>query len=399
MVKQKSARRGQRSLSLRNDIIHALEDVLKTAVAPIEGPIDAAVQEGKDLYKIGKDIFAGDEKSHRPTIPAPIGKAPQRPQKPFGSPVIIRANRGRSRTSLSNMPGRRVRPDAETRTREAHAAISAPEEGGEVEVVPPPRKLAKIHPDYFTVTLPYVTRGWTSNEASFAYAVTTPFAVIRLNSIYDPLKAAHAGAGAPTFNSNVQPQGRNIWESHFKYYRVLKTHVKLTFISTRHQSTNARPFDEAYVVGYELIDEDQPVSNNTDMFLMTKHAKREILPPCNRILTFDSTGAEVTRGHALPQTKVMTFTYTPGMWNHHVEELGIEERWTPILQNPAIDHDMAIRIMHLDATTPATDGETVGVLIQLSYEVQFREATDTFFKTYNTEVATYGGAGEDPADD
>jgi hypothetical protein len=38
-------------------------------------------------------------------------------------------------------------------------------------------------------------------------------------------------------------------------------------------------------------------------------------------------------------------------------------------------------------------------MIEISYKVQLREATDSFFKTRDTTSATYGGAGEDPADD
>jgi hypothetical protein len=275
-------------------------------------------------------------------------------------------------------------------------------DGDEVPVIPPPKKLSKIHPDYFTVNLPFVHRTWSNNEANFTYNVANPWAIIRLNSIYDPLKEINATTGNPLIESDNQPQGRAIWESHFKYYRVLRAYVKLTFVSERHVCVQGRPFNEHYVVGYELVDEDAQISNHVDMFLMTKHAKRSIIKPVNRV-EYVNTYVEptnITTKNQSVNSLTMTYVYEPSNWNYHVEELGSEERWTPIKQNPSIDHDMAIRIMHLDQIDPTFGQiEAVGCLIQISYDVQFREATDSFFKTLNFGGATYGGAGEDPADD
>lgn len=268
--------------------------------------------------------------------------------------------------------------------------MSKHNQGEEVPVVPPPKKVAKIHPDYFTVELPFVERLFTSNESLFAYANDEPFAIIRLNSIYDPLQRRFGGkTGNPdaATESNRQPQGRNIWHSHFKYYRVLKTMVKLTFVNKRHQLSPDLPFAEHYVVGYELVDEDHAISNNTDMFLMTKRAKRDILRPAHKGSTFDSSGTVVNEFNIDSPHVIQTYTYNPTEWVHHVEELGEEERWTPIGENPAIDHNMCIRFMHLNASAPLSQTEAVGVLVQLTYQVQFREQTDSFIKTFNTETA------------
>lgn len=292
---------------------------------------------------------------------------------------------------------------------------SAQVQGGnnmEVPVIPPPKKLSKIFPDYFTVSLPYVQRLSTSTEASFTYDQARPFAVIRLNSIYDPLKEVNATVAGtsddPLVESDLQPHGRHLWDSHFKYYRVIKTYVKLTFMSNRHMdySENDRLWNEHYVVGYELVDEDSAVSNHVDMFLMTKHAKRAILKPVTKAVTFKSGAVTPAEEGDIAfeypngmSTVTLTYEYVPEKWNMHVEEAGQEERWTPILQNPSIDHDMAIRIMHMDTQDPSAQAEAVGVMVQVSYDVQFREATDSYFKTLNTDTATYGGAGEDAADD
>lgn len=276
----------------------------------------------------------------------------------------------------------------------------------EVAVIPPPRKIVKITNDHFTVNLPFVTRTWSSAEAAFTFDVTDPFAVIRLNSIYDPIKKTHATKLA-TFNTDVQPHGRHIWDTHFQFYRVLKTHVKLTFVNNRvlHHLKDDRPFNEHYVVGYELVDESQQISNHVDMFLMTKRAKREILGPAGFGITFKSgavlpaeEGDVVNQYPQKVATKVMTYTYVPEAWNTHVEEKGQEERWTPIGANPSIDHDMVIRIMHLDKALPEATAKAIGVLIQVSYDVQFRESVDSFTKTLNNDTGTYPDA-EAEADD
>ena len=274
-------------------------------------------------------------------------------------------------------------------------------DGDEVPIIPPPKKISKIAPEHFTVNLPFVTRTFSSNEANFAHNSTVPWAIIRLNSIYDPLKQTNATIGNPVNDSDIQPQGRHIWDSHFKYYRVLKTYVKLTFVSSRILATGkqARPFNEHYVVGYELIDEDGAISNDVDMFLMTKRAERGIMKPCDTQQLFTSAGIRVSELPLNTVSHTMTYVYSPDQWVHHVEELGSEERWTPILQNPAIDHDLAIRIMHLDKEAQVANAGSIGCFIQVAYDVQFREGSDSFFKTLSTANATYGGIGEDPADD
>ena len=89
-------------------------------------------------------------------------------------------------------------------------------------------------------------------------------ALIRLNSIYDPIRNAHTGTEFPIYatnraggantvaklldptaatstssitqgtvnNVNTRPQGRDIWAAHFKYYRVLRSDVKVTWVNS-----------------------------------------------------------------------------------------------------------------------------------------------------------------------
>ncbi len=266
----------------------------------------------------------------------------------------------------------------------------------EVKVIPPPKNISKIHPEYFTVNLPYIAKTSSSNVSNFS-GNNTPWAIIRLNSIHDPIRnfrqvtvdAEGNPVADPVNTKNSQPQGRDLWAGHFKYYRVLKTYVRLEFWSTRYIDPiiqNSEPYDETYVVGYELIDNDAQISNGSDMFQITKNAKREYLLPAPSMATGNGTAS--TRGVQHPNMIAMNYTYTPGNFVHHVQEDGVDARWTPIDENPSIEHDMAIRILPLSNTDPTQTHGHLGCIIKLGYDVQFREPVDSFFKTLDTGDAT-----------
>lgn len=255
---------------------------------------------------------------------------------------------------------------------------SAPHDGEDVPVIPPPRKISKIHPDYFTIELPFALIHQVESTATFPHANIKPVATVRLNSIYDPIANVRSGTGGtdPQITSNAQPQGRNVWAPHFKYYRVLRSDVKVTIINASLIGSGAFPLFHSFVCGYEIADEDAVLSNNATAFLTTKHAKRAILPPATRA------GASNMKANS---AQVFTFTYFPENWDYHVEGTGAEERWTPIAENPNIDHHLNVRLFHMDATNAPTGN--ISMIVQVSYKVQFREAIDSFFKTQNTEVA------------
>lgn len=277
-------------------------------------------------------------------------------------------------------------------------------DGDEVPVMPIPKKVARIHPDYFTVNLPHITRiGPGTNStvilpANVEFAETQPIAIIRLNSIFDSFKNVNATSigtdDDPILNRDRQPQGRDIWASHFKFYRVIKADVKITWISTAPASSLSGFFNH-FVVGYELTDEDGAIADNAEMFMMTKRAAHNILKPAfvERVREGESTVIFPIR----PSVVVQQYTYRPESWNYHVEEQGSEERWTPIGANPSIDHDMQLRMLHLDDQNTPANGD-YNLMVQINYTVQFREATDSFFKVRSTATAGYPDA-EGEADD
>lgn len=276
-------------------------------------------------------------------------------------------------------------------------------EGDEVPIVPPPRKMAKIHPDYFSINLPYCFREDSFNLNTFVYNNRTPLMTIRLNSIYDPLKAIRTGndtEGNPLTNpnqqSNRQPAGRDIWAAHFKYYRVLGASVKVTLVQNGRAPTQTEsPFQNSFMFGYELTDEDGQISDRVETFCTTKNAERMMLGSATNVTYHNGVAAVVDSTNV--RAAQFVYKYNPAEWNYHVEEKSGEERWTPISQNPGIDHELQVRLFHLnDLFGPSGLG---AVLVQINYQVQFREALDSFYKADDTTVATYGGTGEDPIDD
>ena len=110
-----------------------------------------------------------------------------------------------------------------------------------------------------------------------------------------------------------------------------------------------------------------------------------------------STAASVTRNDGISHGAV-SYSYNPATWRHHVEEAGVEERWTAINQNPGIDHELHMRMFHMSEITPAG---RISILITGFYTVQFRETLDSFFKSYNvaTEIAPYTDTGHSTSDD
>lgn len=276
-------------------------------------------------------------------------------------------------------------------------------DGDEVPIMPPPRKMSKIHPDYFSLNIPYCFREDEFSLSTFTYDNRTPVMTIRLNSIYDPLKQIRTGTDTenialndPVLDSDIHPAGRDIWAAHFKYYRVLGASVKVTFAHNgRADGENDSPFQNTFMFGYELTDEDGQISDQVETFLTTKDAKRDFISQCATTEAYNgtSTQARITK----PQFTSFVYKYDPANWKYHVEEKSSEERWTPIKQNPGIDHELNVRLFHMnDQFGPSGNG---AVLVQINYQVQFREPIDSFFKAIDGTPAGYTGAGGEPSVD
>lgn len=292
----------------------------------------------------------------------------------------------------------------------SNSPASAPMQGHddhEVPVIPPPRKVAKIHPDYFTVDLPFCIRLNDIDIAGFTRVNSEPVFTLRMNSVYDPFKQIRTPAGLtnPDQDSDVQPQGRDVWAAHFKYYRVLNAKFSARITSTvagitQQSSGTISPWNHSFAYGYELTDEDQTISTTLEAFMVTKRAKRKILEPATRrtIYAGGVEGSVVHYNHGLAHGGI-EYDYNPSSWVHHVEEAGVEERWTPVNNNPGIDHELNFRLFHMNDVAPAG---RMAIMVTGYYRVQFREAIDATFKVYDQSggtEATYGTGTEDPLDD
>lgn len=289
--------------------------------------------------------------------------------------------------SFPKMPA----PSTSTKTTpwEAKAANTGTD-GEEVPVAKVPRLLSKVVPNHFTITLPYEFSG-DFNPTTFTWTNSTPLLRIRLNSIYDPIVGAA---------SNTQPQGRDLWATHFKYYRVLGCHVECTLFNglpcTSSSVVNGKT--HMFLWGFELADQDQTICTDLPGFLVSKHAKRQLLKAANATAYWDVTAGAVK---ALPSNRAestFSYTYSPNDWNYHVREVGSEERWTPIAQNPSVDHDLVIRAFHCHSTNaPTSDADGWWLILQVQYVVQFMEEDEAQYKVRDTSAAGYpdGGGGAD----
>jgi len=301
----------------------------------------------------------------------------------------------------------------------------------EVPVAKVPRLIAKIHPDVFNIRLPYYNYASFANSA-IEHGADNALFMIRLNSIYDIFKNTHAqtvyqvgpyptlgtaaltsaNANDPVANANlavannplantlnIGPQGRGLWQGHFKYYRVLRSDVKLTFINTNCERTldpilvglpgAITPIHNMYGIGYELVDEDAQLCDSSISFMQAKGVVRDILGPAEAAFRQQVNATQAEVFCAKPAIGVMQYTYKPENWNNHVEQKGTETRWTAIGANPALDHLMAVRAFHLDQFNAQVWNNKIGmtVIVQVEYEVQFRECLDAFIKTTDQRAA------------
>lgn len=229
--------------------------------------------------------------------------------------------------------------------------------------VKPFGRVSKIVPDYFSINLPYYTKV-TLNTGN-----TGPSNEIdlRLNSIYDPIVGATA---------NNQPQGRDQWALTFQYYRVVGSQVKLTLLTNETSGLTERPSTDTWVFAYELDEQLGNVSNSFDALMMTKHAERTLISTAPQTSAYNGTGITHNPNH--PNMSILQHTYSPGKWDHHVQEVGSQERWTPVGENPAYFHNMAIRLIGMDGQSITADRWEL--LVQVNYTVQFREANHTLIK-------------------
>lgn len=394
-------------------------------------------------------------------------------KKSFRAPNLSNGKKGKGRLkitqSAAGQPSSSVAKDLFHRrnpaTLDNTRAVGQMQNGGaEIPIMPVPKNISKIHPDHFTIRLPFTATLRVASTNDLTWNNNSALALIRLNSIYDPLKSSHTGYEFPIYSTfsdgtattltkvldpnastsyasinqnahmtgDTRPQGRDIWAAHFKYYRVLRSDVKVTWInnfccplilgdnvtgtpSAAEILTATKNGDatlNTFLVGYELCDENALLSDTGEMFNMTKNAERMVLgrgttnpyyPLVSTTTTandIDDSGLYYNFTCAEPATAMTHFTYIPEAWQHHVENKGEETRWTAVGSNPTIDHHLALRCFHNYRGIPTNYtsnrspvpknavSKWLTVIVQIEYEVQFIECLDSFYKVQQTTTST-----------
>ena len=108
--------------------------------------------------------------------------------------------------------------------------------GDEVPVVPLPKRVSKIMPDYQSIQLPF----YAKYTVTTGMVNSTNYVAVRLNSIYDPIQGT---------TSNRQPQGRDNYAQLWNFYRVLGSQIKVTFLNNQHAQAVQRPSQQIWAVG------------------------------------------------------------------------------------------------------------------------------------------------------
>lgn len=210
----------------------------------------------------------------------------------------------------------------------------------EVPVMPVPNRVSKIAPDYFNIRLPIGYTASVTSSTTIGIGDTIGGSYIKLNSFLNPVLGA-----------TVDGRGSSHWSVLFDYYRVTRCDVSITFFNQNISSTDYA------LVGWHLSDKSSPTgwSTQRDM-LESKHGGSKVLAP------FNLSGERQT----------LSYSYTPGSWDHHVTESGIEERWTPVLSDPADPryfHFGIVRGPHV----PTAGQVSARYIMKITQHIQFRE--------------------------
>lgn len=284
-------------------------------------------------------------------------------------PISLATEEESKDESLSDMPGRRNpsvfnMPNNQQRNRVAAARFAAQTQGSrggmagdeEVPVIPPPKRLALAAPDYFSVDLPYCVTSHRTN-AKANQPIHWEF---KCNSIFDPQ------TGTP-FGNEHQPMGRDLWAGVYGYYRVLASTFTVTAVNYQANEAVTASSHPSFILGLAPQESVTETIVTREGLMESKISQWQILHP---IETNHNSGS-------------LTFNYTPEDWHYHVQETGIDERWTPIGSNPAIIHYITIFAANMkDGDVRALNAQFT---VKMVFTVQFREANPTYIHQHDPQ--------------
>ena len=127
----------------------------------------------------------------------------------------------------------------------------------EVDVVPIPKQVSKIHNDYFTIQLPIAYHAYISGATNGGIGSVQ----VNLNTINTPFIS---------FGATADYRGRNQWASVFQYYRVLRNDLKMTWYNA----------NQAHFVGWHLHEDTMDANWTTQRdMLEAKHGGYDMIWP------------------------------------------------------------------------------------------------------------------------
>lgn len=348
---------------------HATNEVATARLNP--RPRDDTARRGDFINQLTKTLIANvakPSKRRNPALPAPVEPVPEP-----------------TPTAQSNSP----------------ATTQMGNDGNEVPVVPPPRKISKITPDYFTNICPYYVMFAFHGASGNIRKINDDPILIRCNSVWDPIVGTTA---------DTQPQGRDQWASLFKYYRVLKSEIKVKWYNMNPPASESQlttstagftfgsPFQGAFLCGYEVVEDDAPagIANDIFSFMCGKHAKRASLPPAKVRPSITYVAPDYIRHMTVvaPGMAETNYTYVPEQYDHHIMQNTTADRWTLVSASPNVDHYIALRCFHKGDNSVWNNKDTsIFCEVYIEYTVQWREAADSL--THLTDST--GASGNDTA--
>lgn len=291
---------------------------------------------------------SGHPSGHQTTITDHFPKSSKKHKSSVWEPKYTRTMPGVKRYNT----GRRKNPAVFNLT-SSTSMVSNDNNGDEVPVIPPPRHVAQVSPDYFTVKHTLYNYQRFLGTSNSIQRVS-----FKMNGLNNPVLSQ-------TTPNIQQPMGTDIRQTDFNYYRVLKAFIKFTYISEC-------PFTQ--IAGFEVNDSTTSYLSGDPprAFSESKQTHHAIVPKTNE-------------NNKIPRTAVFTYEFDPNR-NHHVTETGVEGRWTAKSSDPTSIHN--IHFTACIANSGSTDWTTFHneIITEIIYLTQWRESVTTIWGTPDTDI-------------
>lgn len=256
-----------------------------------------------------------------------------------------------SRTVSMNKASKRPKYGASSRY--ANKVITA-RDVQDPPVIPMPRQIATLAPEYFNIELNY-------GEMGELIYFTSP---ATLSGTY---RYRLDGLNDPNYTSTGhQPQGFDVWKTIYKYYRVTKCEVYCELYNITSSTAGPANLSLLAVCGFQS--EDQTGYENFD---------NSALLEAKGTTQYTLFGNNTTYGNSgFTNSAVFTDTFTPESFGISVrDDVNAGTIWTPVGSDPA---DNKYFVIHCRTFYSTSVTFYVFMKVRLKYTVQFRELVDNY---------------------